>query len=214
LIVAGFGTSGSETVDELLARGTPPEEVVVVDTDEDALERAEALGCPVLNGDATRDKTLQAVRVDQAKALIISAGRDDTSILITLTARHLAPDITISVAVRNEDNELLARQAGATTVINPVSFAGLLLAGSTHGAHIADYIADLASSHGRVRLAEREVTGDECGKSLSQIASGLGLRIYRGETPHGFWEPEAQALIPGDIIVEILPTLAREADLS
>ena len=48
--------------------------------------------------------------------------------------------------MRNEDNELLARQAGATTVINPVSFAGLLLAGSTDGAHIADYIADLASS--------------------------------------------------------------------
>jgi voltage-gated potassium channel len=214
VIVAGFGTSGSETVDELLARGTPPGQVVVIDTDDEALERAESLGCPVLNGDATRDKTLEAVRVAQARALIISAGRDDTSILITLTARHLAPGITISIAVRNEDNELLARQAGATTVINPVSFAGLLLAGSTHGAHIADYIADLASSHGRVRLAEREVRPEECGMSISQIASGLGVRIYRGDTPHGFWEAEAQSLIPGDVIVEILPTLPREADFS
>ena len=35
---------------------------------------------------------------------------------------------------------------------------GLLLAGSTQGAHIADYIADLASSSGRVQLHEREVT--------------------------------------------------------
>jgi voltage-gated potassium channel len=213
LIVAGFGTSGSETVDELLARGTPPEQVVVIDTDAEALERAESLGCPVLSGDATRDKTLQAVRISEAKALIVSAGRDDTAILITLTARHLAPGITISVAVRNEDNELLARQAGATTVINPVSFAGLLLAGSTHGAHIADYIADLASSHGRVRLSERDVRPEECGMSLSQIASGLGVRIYRGETPHGYWEAEAQSLLPGDVIVEILPTLPREADL-
>ena len=93
-----------------------------------------SLGCAVLQADATRDKTLQAVHIDRARALIVSAGRDDTSILITLTARHLAPELTISVAVRNEDNELLARQAGATTVINPVSFAGLLLAGSTHGA--------------------------------------------------------------------------------
>lgn len=213
VIVAGFGTSGSETVDELLARGTPPEQVVVIDCDAEALQRAESLGCPVLHGDATRDKTLQAVRIDQARAMVISGGRDDTSILITLTARHLAPDITISVAVRNEDNELLARQAGATTVINPVSFAGLLLAGSTHGAHISDYIADLASSTGRVRLAEREVLPEEHGMSLSQLASGLGVRIYRGDTPHGFWEREAQALIPGDVIVEILPTKPREADL-
>jgi voltage-gated potassium channel len=213
VIVAGFGTSGSEAVDELIARGTRPQDIVVIDADEDALERAETMGCAVLHADATRDKTLEAVRIDQAKAMIISAGRDDTSILMTLTARHLAPELKISIAVRNEDNELLARQAGATTVINPVSFAGLLLAGSTHGAHIADYIADLASSNGRVRLSERDVTPEECGKPLSAITKGLGVRVYRDGVPHGFWEPEARSLRPGDCIVEILPTLRSERDL-
>jgi voltage-gated potassium channel len=214
IIVAGFGTSGSEAVDELIALGVEPGDIVVIDASEEALERAESLGCAVLEGDATRDKTLHAVRIATARAMIISAGRDDTSILMTLTARHLAPKLTISVAVRNEDNELLARQAGATTVINPVSFAGLLLAGSTHGAHIADYIADLASSSGRVRLAEREIRPEECGKPLSALAKGLGVRVYRGGKPYGFWEPEARSLMPGDCIVEILPTKEREADLS
>jgi voltage-gated potassium channel len=213
VIVAGFGTSGSETVDELIARGTSPDDIVVIDAREDSLERAKSLGCLVVEADATRDRTLQAVRIQQARALVVSAGRDDTSILITLTARHLAPHITISVAVRNEDNELLARQAGATTVINPVSFAGLLLAGSTDGAHIADYIADLASSSGRVQLFERVITDEECGKPLSALAKGLGVRVYRDGKPYGFWEPEARALMPGDCIVEILPTKEREADL-
>ncbi|HYI46937.1 MAG TPA: potassium channel family protein [Allosphingosinicella sp.] len=213
IVVAGFGTSGSEAVDELIARGTLASNIVVIDCEAESLERAEALGCAVLQGDATRDKTLAAVHIDRARALVVSAGRDDTSILITLTARHLAPGLNISVAVRNEDNERLARQAGATTVINPVSFAGLLLAGSTHGAHIADYIADLASSSGRVQLHEREVTPEECGKPLSAIAKGLGVRVYRGGRPYGFWEPEAASLIPGDCIVEILPTAAKEAEL-
>ena len=213
VIVAGFGTSGSEAVDELIARGTAASDIVVIDADRDALERAESLGCAILQADATRDKTLQSVRVDQARALIVSAGRDDTSVLITLTARHLAPKLRISVAVRNEDNELLARQAGATTVINPVSFAGLLLAGSTHGEHIADYLADLASSSGRVRLAEREVTDEECGKPLTAITRGLGVRVYRDGIPHGFWEAEAESLRPGDCIVEIVPTLASEREL-
>ena len=212
IVVAGFGTSGSEAVDELIARGAAADEIVVIDCEAETLERAEALGCAILQADATRDKTLQAVHVDRARALIVSAGSDDTSILITLTARHLAPELPISVAVRNEDNELLARQAGATTVINPVSFAGLLLAGSTHGAHIADYIADLASSSGRVQLHEREVTPQECGKPLSAIARGLGVRVYRGGRPHGFWEPEATSLAAGDTIVEILPTSKTEAE--
>jgi voltage-gated potassium channel len=213
IVVAGFGTSGSEAVDELIARGTPPSEIVVVDASEEALERAESLGCGVVAADATRDKTLQAVRVEEARAMIVTAGRDDTSVLITLTARHLAPKLSISVAVRNEDNELLARQAGATTVINPVSFAGLLLAGSTEGSHVPDYIADLASSTGRVRLAERTVTDDECGQPLSALARGLGVRVYRDGRPYGFWEPEAKSLMPGDCIVEILPTTATEGDL-
>src|SRR3546814_10565223 len=82
----------------------------------------------------------------------MSAGRDDTSLLITLTARHLAPDLPISVSVRNEDNEIPARQAGATTVINPVSFSVLLLPGSFHVLHFSFYLSDLSSSHGLVIL--------------------------------------------------------------
>ncbi|MDQ4088106.1 MAG: potassium channel family protein [Pseudomonadota bacterium] len=213
IIVAGYGTSGSETVAELIARGTDPGCIVVIDPDEEAVAAAEALGCAVLHGDASRDQTLEAVRVREARVMIISAGRDDSSILICLTARHLAPGLRISVAVRAEDNELLARQAGATTVINPVSFAGLLLAGSAHGPNIADYIADLASTHGRVRLSERDARPEEYGKPLSAIATGLGVRIYRDGRPMGYWEPDCENIRAGDRIIEIVPSIRREADL-
>jgi voltage-gated potassium channel len=211
VIVAGTGTSGSEAIDELIARGTRADRIVAIDVDPEALERPKSLGCLVLEADATRDKTLQEVRVGEARAVIVTTGSDDTSILVTLTARHLAPGIGISVAVANEDNELLARQAGATTVINPVSFAGLLLASSTQGSHIADYLADLASSSGRVQLCERTVRAEEQGKPLSAIARGLGVRLYRDGRPFGFWEAEAATLMPGDVIVEILPTAETEA---
>ncbi|MEQ6333555.1 NAD-binding protein [Sphingobium sp. MK2] len=203
IIVTGFGTSGQEAVHELLARGTDPREIVVIDGSEKALELAESRGCNVLCGDSTRDRTLKDVAIHRARSMIVSAGRDDTSILITLTARHLAPRLPISIVVRNEDNELPARQAGATTVINPVSFAGLLLAGSTSGQHIADYMADLAASGGRVKLNERAILPEEIGKPLAAIATGLGVRIYRNNRPIGFWEPEAKSLQSGDVIIEI-----------
>ncbi len=204
IIVTGFGTSGQEAVHELLARGANPREIVVIDPSERALELAEAQGCNILCGDSTRDRTLKDVAVHRARNMIVSAGRDDTSILITLTARHLAPDLPISIVVRNEDNELPARQAGATTVINPVSFAGLLLAGSTSGKHIADYMSDLAASGGRVKLNERFVLPEEIGKPLSAITTGLGVRIYRKDAPIGFWEDGAKRLQTGDLIIEIV----------
>ncbi|QGP78134.1 potassium channel family protein [Sphingobium sp. CAP-1] len=204
IIVTGFGTSGQEAVNELLARGADPREIVVIDGSEKALQLAEAKGCNVLCGDSTRDKTLKDVAIHRARSMIVSAGRDDTSILITLTARHLAPRLPISIVVRNEDNELPARQAGATTVINPVSFAGLLLAGSTSGKHIADYMADLAASGGRIKLNERPVRAEEIGGPLSAIRTGLGLRIYRDDRPIGFWEEGAKRLQTGDSIIEIV----------
>ncbi|WP_106639530.1 potassium channel family protein [Allosphingosinicella vermicomposti] len=210
IVIAGYGTSGQGAVSELLAHGTDPSCIVVIDMNNAALDKAKALGCNIIQADATRDRTLEDVRIDRARAMIISAGRDDTSILMVLTARHLAPDLSISVAIRNEDNELPARQAGATTVINPVSFTGLLLATSTHGANISDYLADLASTHGRVRLVQRPVRSDEIGHPLTRGPKTIGLRIYRNGRPHGFWESEAQALEADDIIIEILPTMEEE----
>ncbi|MGB3754101.1 MAG: NAD-binding protein, partial [Parerythrobacter sp.] len=146
-----------------------------------------------------------------ARNILVSAGRDDTSILIVLTVRHLAPDVPISVVVRADDNERLARQAGANNVINPVRFTGLLLAGSAKGAHIADYLADLASVTGRVQLVEREITIEECGCAITDLKTGgRGLRIYRDGVALGFWEDECQSLQPGDIVVEIVPTESGE----
>ncbi|GGC34623.1 hypothetical protein GCM10011371_22430 [Novosphingobium marinum] len=213
IVVLGFGVSGSNSVLELIERGTDPHCIVVLDPDENRLAEAEALGCNIIQGDATRDETLIAVRISRARSVLVSAGRDDTSILIVLTVRHLAPTVPISAVVRAEDNELLARQAGADNVINPVRFTGLLLAGSAEGKHISDYLADLASISGRVQLVERRIQPEEIGRSIDDLASGgKGLRIYRQGKAVGFWEDRAQSLEENDVIVEILPTCSDLPD--
>ncbi|GAA4647555.1 potassium channel family protein [Pontixanthobacter gangjinensis] len=207
IVVLGYGVSGSESVSELIERGTDPSDIVVIDPSEERLIEAEKLGCNIMAGDSTRNEILNAVRITKARNVLVSAGRDDTSILIVLTVRQLAPKVPISVVVRADDNESLARQAGADNVINPVRFTGLLLAGSAKGAHIADYLADLASVTGRVQLVEREVTEEECGCAITDLGTGgRGLRVYRDGKVLGFWEDECQNLLKGDIIVEIVPT--------
>lgn len=208
IVVLGFGISGSEAVHELIERGTDAHCIVVMDSSPERLAEAEALGCNVMEADATRDENLEAVRVKEARTVLVSAGRDDSSILIVLTVRHLAPRVPISVVVRAADNELLARQAGADNVINPVRFTGLLLAGSAQGSHVADYMVDLASVGGEVQLIERPVRPDEVGGSIDRLATnGRGLRIYRGEEAIGYWE--ADPLQDGDIVVEIQPTNSK-----
>jgi voltage-gated potassium channel len=207
ILIAGFGVSNDKALEELLARGTAPKRIVVIDNNREALDRASECGVAVLLGDAARDETLRAAHVDRAAALLVSSGRDDSNILVVLTARKLAPDIKISVTIRESDNEDIARQAGADTVINPVSFSGLLLASSLEGPFRADYIADLATSAGRVELRERVIDPEEVGRSLQEICTGQAVRLIRDGKPHAPSDPTFQRLRPGDRILEIIDSV-------
>lgn len=212
IVVLGYGVSNSQSVGELIERGTAPHHIVVVDPDEERTKEAERLGCNVMTADATRDETLQAVNIGRACRVLVSAGRDDTSILMVLTVRHLAPDVPISVVIRADDNELLARQAGANNVINPVRFTGLLLAGSAQGSHVSEYMADLASAQGRVQLVERPATAEEIGRPLSDLPGhAQGLRIYRDGREIGFWEAGSEVIAAGDVVLAIIPTVQDSA---
>lgn len=204
IILAGYGVSNSKALHELIAQGMDPRRIVVIDSREDAVAQAKECGVAVLQADASRNETLAAARVESASALLISAGRDDSAILIVLTARKMAPKLNISVTIRVDENEDIARQAGADTVINPVSFSGLLLAGSLHGPHRADYLADLASRAGKVELRERVVEPHEVGKSPSAICTGQAVRLIRGSSAHGPNDPAFAKLKAGDRILEII----------
>ena len=114
VVVAGFGESGEEAVRELLRRGFPAAQIVVIDQRPAALEAAIACGVAVLEGDATRNATLEAVQVGRARCLAVVRRPRRHLDPVVLTARGIAPHVPISVVIRADDNEALARQAGAT----------------------------------------------------------------------------------------------------
>lgn len=128
VIIAGFGRSGSKAAEELLAKGVRPETMVAIDCKRAAVDRAKTLGLAAMQGDASDNEVLAAAHVERASAIVISAGRDDSSILIILTARSLAPTLPIAVSIQSADNEDIARHAGADVVVNPIRVTGGMLA--------------------------------------------------------------------------------------
>lgn len=204
VIVCGYGRSGSAAVAELLERGHLPGEIVVVDMNEERLRLAEEWGVATVHGDATHNKVLDIARVDTACSVIVSPGRDDTAVLIVLTCRRIAPNAAVAVSIAAIENEALARDAGASIIVNPVSFGGQLLAQCTAGPHIADYVADLVTRGGHTELRERPVREDEVGRSPRDVAGGQILRIYRQDRAIGMWEADARTLQPGDAVIEVI----------
>jgi voltage-gated potassium channel len=117
IVVVGYGTKGRAAVETLLGDGTEPTDIVVVDTDRSQLDAASALGLVTVTGNATHSGVLRVAGVQRAAAIVVATNRDDTAVLVTLTARELAPNIRIVAAVRESENVHLLRQSGASSVI-------------------------------------------------------------------------------------------------
>src|SRR3546814_18957833 len=67
IVVLGYGISGAEAVRELIARGTDPACIVVIDPARNRVNAAEAAGCNVMAGEESSDEILPAVRTAEAQ---------------------------------------------------------------------------------------------------------------------------------------------------
>lgn len=206
VIVCGFGYTGFSAVKELLAKGVPPERILVIDPEERRVRAAVELGVVAFQGDATQEAILQDAVLEKARALIIAAGRDDTNALILLTARYLHPTLRIIVSAQEEENVKLFRQGGANTIVSPATFGGYILAAAVDHRHLVDYLEDLLTAGGRINLVERAVKPEEVGKRATDLKPDVLLRVYRGETVLTLWDlQEREVLRTGDILVLLQP---------
>jgi len=203
LIICGYGHSGRSSAQEAVARGTPPEQVLVLDLDVQAVERAAEAGYVGLLGDSTREQDLVDAGIARAKAVLICVGRDDAAVLSVLTVRQLAPALRVICSVDEEENIKLIRQAGADALVAPSIVGGYLMADSVQSSHVADYISDLMCSDRRIRLVERPARADEIGIAMRDLGPGLVVRLYRGHIKIGFWEQSLAIVREGDLLLEI-----------
>ena len=208
IIVCGFGYTGWSAAKELLAKGTEPDRLVIIEPREERVRAAIELGLVAFRGDATQETMLRHAVVQLAKAVIITAGRDDTNALILLTSRHLNPTVEILVSAVEEENVKLFRQGGATGIISPSTFGGYLLAAAVGHPHFMDYVQDLLTAGGRINLIERPVEPNEIGQTATALKPDILLRLYRGETVIQFWDlQEGQKMEAGDVLL-ILKSLS------
>jgi voltage-gated potassium channel len=201
-VVVGYGTKGRAAVETLLGDGADPTDIVVVDTDRTQLDAASALGLVTVTGNATRSSVLRIAGVPQAKAIVVATNRDDTAVLVTLTARELAPDIRIVASVRESENVHLLRQSGATSVIVSAETAGRLLGAATTTPRVVEVIEDLLTPDAGFAISEREIEDSEVGGSPRHLPD-IVLGVVRGDTLHRVDASAVDALERGDRLLYV-----------
>lgn len=175
-VVVGYGTKGRTAVTAMIGDGIAPADIVVVDTDQVSLDRASAAGLVTVRGDANKSDVLRLAGAQHAKAIVVATNSDPTAVLVTLTARELAPKAQIIASVREGENRHLLLQSGADSVVVSSETAGRLLGLATSKPTVVEMIEDLLTPDAGLVIGEREVDPKEVGGSprhLSDIVLGV-----------------------------------------
>lgn len=201
IIICGFGVKGRSAWRTLLAKGVVADEIVVIDEERGSREQATAAGLTVICGSAASTHVLLQAGVRDARSVVVAVHRDDTAVLVTLTARELNPEATIVAAVREEENVHLLRQSGATSVITSADAAGRLLGFAVQQPKVTEVLEDLMTVGQGLDIGEHEVGEDEAGAVGALRVGGPVVAVVRGEDLMRFDDPRAKTVKPGDRVV-------------
>ncbi|GAB1336730.1 potassium channel family protein [Streptomyces sp. E-15] len=202
-VVIGFGTKGRSAIQTVCATGLKKEQVVVVDPSSKAIDAATAEGYAGVIGDATRSDVLKRAELHKARQIIVAPQRDDTSVLVTLTARQLNRGAKIVAAVREEENAPLLRQSGADAVITSSGAAGRLLGLSVLSPAAGMVMEDLIQQGSGLDLVERPVVRREVGKTPRET-DDLVVSVLRGHRVLGYDDPSVGTLQLTDRLITIV----------
>ena len=171
VVVIGLGNIGTRVVGQLHDLGVP---VVCVDTDENArgVSLARRLGVPVVFGDATREDTLRAVSLANARALLLLTSSDVVNLEAALLGRSHREDLR--VVLRLFDDDLADRLEHSV------------------GIAISRSVSRLAAASFAAAMVERQVIGTmSIGRSALMVAE---VPVLAGSPLAG--QPVAVANVP------------------
>lgn len=202
VVVVGYGTKGRSAVATLLSTGMDKDRILVIDPSDHATREAQADGVASIVGDGSRREVLERAHVANADKIIITANRDDTAVLVTLTARQLNADAHIIVSVREQSNVHLLRQSGANNVVTSSDSIGRMLAIASVNPGLADVLDDLLSPGEGLEVAGRPVHPDEVGRSPKWCSDQV-VAVLRGGKRYRFYDDEVVSLLPNDTLIVV-----------
>ena len=201
-VVVGYGTKGRTAVAAMVGDDVAPADIVVVDESAAALERAKSAGLVTVHGDATKSEVLRLASAQHANSIIVATDDDASAVLVTLTARELAPKAKIIAAAREAENQHLLRQSGADSTVVSSETAGRLLGIATQTPSVVKMMEDLLTPDAGFALAEREVSPKEVGGSPRHLTD-IVLGVVRNGELVRVDDPEVDALELGDRLLYI-----------
>jgi voltage-gated potassium channel len=171
IILCGYGRVGRGAAEELVKAGTP---FVLVDRDEERVERAIKAGMLAVLADASRDETLRDVGIERAGGLIATLASDADNLFLIMSAKSLNPKLFLSARVDEEESEQKLRRAGADFVFSPYNSTGHRMAQALLKPHVQQFLHFTTQSVGLDAGIEQVRVSDGCAFADHTLAEMQG----------------------------------------
>jgi len=166
--VIGLGRFGSSVAQTLSENGC---QVLAIDKEEAILQGFSEIVAQAVCVDATDEKALKAVGIENIDVAVVSVGDIEASILITLVLKEMGMKEVVAKAISNEHGKVLER-IGVTKIIYPERDMGARIANALTSPKVSEHIG-LDSENS---IIEIEPPKEFIGKSLKK----LNLRADHG----------------------------------
>jgi voltage-gated potassium channel len=137
VIVCGFGKTGFQAAWEVKQLGIP---FVIIEKDPDKTGNARFEGESFLVGNAMDELILERAGIQRARGLISALTTDADNVLVTLTARQMAPDLPIVARSSKLGTENKLRAAGASHIVSPYEIGGRRMAALLLSPDLMNYV--------------------------------------------------------------------------
>jgi Trk K+ transport system NAD-binding subunit len=167
VIIVGGGTTGRALAERLEDRG---ENVVIVEDDEEVVEKARNAGFTVEWGDGTDTSVLRSAGAENAKTIVAATGDDDANLLVAQLAESKFDIEKIIARANNPDNVEAFEDLGVNTIDS-----GMATAWAIDNQIERPALARWMTGVGDIGdVQEIEVTNEEfAGKSIREIGPQL-----------------------------------------
>jgi voltage-gated potassium channel len=201
IILCGFGRVGRGAAEELRASQVP---FVVVDKNEERVERAIKEGMLAVLADASRDETLLETGILRARGLIATLASDADNLFVILTAKTLNPGLQLSARVAEESSEQKMRRVGADFVFAPYNSTGHRMAQAIVRPHVQQFLDFTTTSMGLDVAIEQMLVEHKsplAGRTLAEMQvrqeTGVIVLAIRRAAGEMFFNPPGDARISG-----------------
>lgn len=161
-IVIGIGRFGSGVAERLCELG---QEVLAIDTDEEAIQKISERVTHAVTADATDENILKSLGVRNFDAAVVAIGSDiQSSILTTLMLKEMGVKYVVAKA-QNELHAKVLLRIGADKIVFPERDMGERVAHNLISSNILEYI-ELSPEHSIIEYA---VPKSWVGKNLRDI---------------------------------------------